>query len=91
MFHVIVAGSAAVTVRGKPRPPLAPGDCFGEIALLRGIPRTATVIADQPLRTLALGRDAFLFAVTGNSLSNAAADALMNQRLRADSLADPDT
>ena len=62
----------------------------GHAGLLRGIPRTATVVADQPLRTLALDRETFLFAVTGNSLSNAAADALMTQRLRADSLADPD-
>jgi MFS family permease len=90
LFHVIVAGSAVVTVKGKPRPPLAAGDCFGEIALLRGIPRTATVAADQPLRTLAPDREAFLVAVTGNNMSNAAADALVTQRLTADSQADPD-
>jgi hypothetical protein len=90
LFHVIVRGSAAVSVRGKPRPPLAPGDCFGEIALLRGIPRTATVVPDQPLRTLALDREAFLVAITGNSMSSAAADALVTQRLTADSLTDPD-
>jgi len=90
LFHVIIDGSAAVSVRGTPRPPLAPGDCFGEIALLRGIPRTATVVADQPLRTLALDREAFLVAITGNSLSSAAADALVTRRLTADSLADPD-
>jgi predicted MFS family arabinose efflux permease len=84
LFHLIVAGSAAVSVQGKPRPPLAPGDCFGEIALLRGIPRTATVVADEPLRTLALDREAFLVAITGNSLSSAAADVLVTQRLTAD-------
>jgi CRP-like cAMP-binding protein len=88
LFHVIVAGSAVVSVQGKSRPPLGPGDCFGEIALLRGIPRTATVVADQPLRTLALDREAFLVAVSGNTVS-AAADALATQRLTADSLADP--
>ncbi len=84
LFHLIVTGSAVVSVRGKPRPPLAPGDCFGEIALLRGIPRTATVVADRPLRTLALDREAFLVAVSGNSMSSAAADALVTQRLMAD-------
>jgi hypothetical protein len=57
--------------------------------LLRGIPRTATVVADQPLRTLALDRETFLVAVTGNSMANAAADALVTLRLTADSLADP--
>jgi hypothetical protein len=87
LFHLIVAGSAAVSVQGKPRPPLAPGDCFGEIALLRGIPRTATVVAGEPLRTLSLDREAFLVAITGNSLSSAAADALVTERLTAD----PDT
>ncbi len=59
--------------------------------MLRGIPRSATVITDQPLRTLALDREAFLVAITGNSVSNAAADALVTQRLTADSLTDPDT
>jgi hypothetical protein len=90
LFYLIVGGSAAVSVQGKPRPPLAPGDCFGEIALLRGIPRTATVVADQPLRTLTLEREAFLVAITGNSLSSAAADALVTQRLTADLPVDPD-
>ena len=89
LFHVIVTGSAAVSVRGAPRPPLAPGDCFGEIALLRGIPRTATVVADQSLRTLALDRETFLVAVTGNRVSSAEADALVTRRLGADPPADP--
>jgi predicted MFS family arabinose efflux permease len=83
-FHLIVDGSAAVSVRGAPRPSLQRGDCFGEIALLRGIPRTATVTAEQPLRTLALGREEFLTAVTGNSMSKEAADVLVAQRLSAD-------
>jgi hypothetical protein len=82
-FHLIMDGSAAVSVQGTPRPSLQRGDCFGEIALLGGIPRTATVTAGEPLRTLALGRDEFLTAVTGNSTSKAAADALAAQRLSA--------
>ena len=83
-FHLIVEGSAAVSVHGAPRPSLQRGDCFGEIALLRDIPRTATVTAERPLRTLALGREEFLTAVTGNSMSNMAADALAAQRLSTD-------
>jgi hypothetical protein len=59
--------------------------------LLRGVPRTATIVADQPLHTLALDRETFLVAVTGNSLSSAEADALVTRRLAADSPADPDT
>ena len=83
-FHLIVDGAAAVSVHGAPRPSLQRGDCFGEIALLRDIPRTATVTAERPLRTLALGREEFLTAVTGNSMSNMAADALAAQRLSTD-------
>src|SRR5258708_5977625 len=83
-FHLIVDGSAAVSVQGAPRPSLHRGDCFGEIALLRDIPRTATVTAEQPLRTLALSREDFLTAVTGNSASKAAADTLTAQRLSTD-------
>ena len=70
-----------VSVQGTPRPSLNRGDCFGEIALLRDVPRTATVTAKQPLRTLALGREEFLTAVTGNRTSAAAADALAARRL----------
>lgn len=83
-FHLITGGSAAVSVHGTPRPSLHRGDCFGEIALLRGTPRTATISAEQPLRTLTLGRDEFLAAVTGNSTSKTAADALAAQRLSTD-------
>jgi MFS family permease len=83
-FYLIVDGTAAVSVHGAPRPSLQRGDCFGEIALLRDIPRTATVTAEQPLRTLALGRDEFLTAVTGNPTSNTAANELAAQRLSTD-------
>ena len=71
-------------MQGNPRPPLGPGDCFGEIALLRDIPRTATVVADEPLRTLALDRESSLVAVAANTGTRAAADALATERLAAD-------
>src|SRR5262245_32971438 len=83
-FHVIASGSASVTVRGTPRPPLGPGDCFGEIALLRDLPRTATITALEELHTFALGRDEFLTAVTGNTASNLAAESLVTERLGRD-------
>ena len=82
-LHLIVDGSAAVSVRGVPMALLQRGDCFGEIALLRDVPRTATITAEQALRTLALGREEFLTAVTGNSMSQTAADALVAERLSA--------
>jgi cyclic nucleotide-binding protein/MFS transporter len=83
-FHLIIEGSATVSVHGTPRPSLHRGDCFGEIALLRDTPRTATVTAEQPLHTLALGREQFLTAVTGNPASKTAADELAAQRLSTD-------
>jgi hypothetical protein len=83
-FHVIASGSASVTVRGTPRPPLGPGDCFGEIALLRDIPRTATIIAVEELHTLALRREEFLAAITGSARSSVAAESLATQRLTQD-------
>jgi hypothetical protein len=47
-------------------------------------------VADQPLRTLALEREAFLVAVSTNSMSGAAAEALVDQRLLENKLADAD-
>jgi Cyclic nucleotide-binding domain len=83
-FYLIVEGSATVSVHNAPRPSLRRGDCFGEIALLRDTPRTATVTAEQSLHTLALGREQFLTAVTGNPASKTAAEELAAQRLSAD-------
>lgn len=60
-FYVIREGEAkVVSGAGRVVNRLRPGDFFGEISLLDGGPRTATVIADTPLRMLALPRKAFL-------------------------------
>jgi len=58
------------------------GDFFGELALLRDIPRTATVIATMRSRLYALEREDFLAAVTGHSAVRAAGEAVVEQRLR---------
>ena len=44
-FFIIEDGSADVTVEGEPRGSIGPGDYFGEIALLTGSDRTATIVA----------------------------------------------
>jgi CRP-like cAMP-binding protein len=48
-FIIIVSGTATVAIDGQTVATLGPGDFFGEIALLDGGPRTATVTADSEL------------------------------------------
>jgi hypothetical protein len=80
-FYAIKAGRAAVEVDGAETGELGPGDFFGEIALLRDVPRTATVRALDDLELYALERDDFLAAVTGHAPSRAAADSIVAARL----------
>jgi CRP-like cAMP-binding protein len=65
---------------------LGRGDCFGEIALLRDRPRSATVraAADEPLRVSVLRRGAYLTAVTGYPAAAVAGESLVTSRLEAD-------
>ncbi len=62
-FYVIVEGEAKVlrgtiaSARGTWR--LGPGDFFGELALLDGRPRSASVVAETPLRTIRIERAPF--------------------------------
>jgi CRP-like cAMP-binding protein len=49
-FFVIESGQARVTIGGKDRRTLGPGDYFGEVALLTDSPRTATITAETDLR-----------------------------------------
>src|SRR5581483_6397976 len=80
-FYVVADGELDVTARGEQLARLGRGDCFGEIALLRDVPRTATVTARTPVHLDALGKEAFLCAVTGHDPSARAADELVRGRL----------
>jgi hypothetical protein len=80
-FYVVESGRLRVTVDGSPGRELGPGDSFGEIALLRDVPRTATVEAETEVRLQALEREDFLEAVTGHPPSARAADAVVGARL----------
>ena len=86
-FYVIEEGTARVVRDGAVSRDLVDGDCFGEIALLRDVPRTASVIATTTLRLRSLARDDFLAAVAGPAASRAAAEQVISQRLDADARA----
>ena len=58
-FFLIVEGRATATRHGATLAELAPTDFFGELALLDGGPRTATVVAETPLHLLVLSRGEF--------------------------------
>jgi MFS family permease len=80
-FYVIEEGDADVVGDGRVVSTLGPGECFGEIALLRDTPRTATVRARTPLRLASLARVEFLLALSGFSASTREADVLVGDRL----------
>ncbi len=60
---------------------MAPGDCFGEIALLRDVPRTATVIARDDCVVHALEREDFLAAMGAEPEAFNRADLLVRRRI----------
>jgi hypothetical protein len=84
-FYLIDRGEAQVYEDGLRRRDLCEGESFGEIALLRDTPRTATVRATRPTRLLALDRDQFIGAVTGHVRAREVADGVIDHRLRATS------
>jgi CRP/FNR family transcriptional regulator, cyclic AMP receptor protein len=65
-FFMIDRGEVEVTVEGRPRATLTAGDYFGEIALLMGSDRTATVTATTDLHCYALTPWDFRTLVEGN-------------------------
>jgi CRP/FNR family cyclic AMP-dependent transcriptional regulator len=55
-FMIIFDGSVTAAQHGQPVAQLGPGDFFGEIALLDGGPRTATITADTEVTVGIIGR-----------------------------------
>ena len=79
-FYILAEGAADVAVDGRDVSLMGPGDFFGEIALLRDVPRTASVTARGEALAYALEREAFLAAVTGDRQSTSAAQAVVEAR-----------
>ena len=80
-FYLLADGRASVVQAGRTLRTLGRGDFFGEIALLRDVPRTATVTATSQLRLLALDRPVFLATVAGDPVSAEAAGSIVAARL----------
>ena len=80
-FYVVVEGEVEVSVDGAVVSELGPGSYFGEIALIRDMPRTATATARTPVVLYALEREDFLAAVAGHAPSARAAEQVVTTRL----------
>ena len=78
---MIQSGRVEVTADGQHLRYEGPGDFFGEIGLLRDVPRTATVTAVEDTELLSLAREPFLDAVRGTDESLTAADDIVTRRL----------
>jgi len=83
-FYVVVEGELDIAA-GNVQATAAGGDYFGEIALLRDVPRTATVTARTKALLYALPRNAFLATVTSHSAAYAAGQDVAEMRLTRDS------
>jgi MFS family permease len=79
-FYIVGEGEFDVDAAGTHARARA-GDHFGEIALLRDVPRTATVTALVDSKVYALERDDFLAAVTGHPGVRAAGEVVVEERL----------
>ncbi|HEY1563716.1 MAG TPA: MFS transporter [Gaiellaceae bacterium] len=80
LFYLIDSGAVRIELEDCEKESGA-GDYFGEIALLRDVPRTATVTATTATRLFTLERADFLAAVTGHVLAEAAAEDVVGARL----------
>jgi MFS family permease len=80
-FYIVAEGEVEIVSDGRIVAVTSPGGYFGEISLLRDVPRTATVRAKADVELRALERDDFIAAVTGHAASAEAADSVVASRL----------
>jgi CRP-like cAMP-binding protein len=83
-FYVVDAGEVTVDRHGTTVATLGPGGSFGELALIRDIPRTASVTATTDGSLLALDRAPFLLAITASPRAAAEAMRVASRRLELD-------
>jgi MFS family permease len=80
-FYIVKSGTLSVSKVGEQVAELGQGESFGEIALLRDVPRTATVTAATDVVLLALDRRHFIPAVTGHGDAHEAAELVISSRM----------
>ena len=81
-FFVILDGEATLRLPGRKSVTLGAGDSFGELALLDGGPRTATVIAKSSVLTMSIARRSFLKLLKSDSELALGLLKVMAERLR---------
>jgi hypothetical protein len=81
LYYVIASGFVEVSQVGRPVAVLGPLDYFGEIALLRDVPRTATCRAQTDVELYTLERQTFVSAVSGHTASAAEVESVTAKRL----------
>jgi MFS family permease len=79
-FYIVDRGELEIDAKGR-RSTAHRADYFGEIALLRDVPRTASVKASVDSELYALQREDFLAAVTGHAAAHAAGEKVADERL----------
>jgi CRP-like cAMP-binding protein len=82
-FYLIMDGSARVWLSPRRRARLKPGDYFGEMSLLDGEPRSATVTADTAMRLLVIKRRDFATLLREAPELTQSILATLSRRLRA--------
>ncbi len=80
-YYLVDSGAMRIEPPGQPALVVREGSGFGEIALIRRVPRQATLVAVEDSRLLALRGDEFVSAVTGHAASAAVADAVISSHL----------
>jgi CRP/FNR family transcriptional regulator, cyclic AMP receptor protein len=87
-FIIMVTGRARVDRDGKTLRELGPGDFLGEISLVDGSPRTATVTALDPIHAFVIQREGFLELIDRIPVFRLDVLSCLSQRIRA-TVADP--
>jgi CRP/FNR family transcriptional regulator, cyclic AMP receptor protein len=82
-FYMVLSGTARLTVAGKKSETLEAGDYFGEMAVLDGGPRTATIVALTHVTALRIDRKDFLSLLKVNGSISRKILVEMTKRIRA--------